>query len=197
MGHPPKSGLNGPPSAISLLSLFPSLPESARRFRYRSLPEPATLLGWLVSRRIRRRFRSERICAPMPISRWVLRSLSGRVGRGLLVMKAERVALANFFDGESLARSGADRSARPGLLARCGCSEPSMRGVAFASGRAEDVAHQAVRVHAHQHRLVAAARYRRAPAPCATRRRRLRSRRRSCEIRRSAVSISASPTRCT
>src|SRR5580698_9835490 len=49
-----------------------------------SIPKPsrpATLRGWLVSRRMRFRFRSDKICAPIPISRWVLRWLSGSVGR--------------------------------------------------------------------------------------------------------------------
>src|SRR5579859_5603950 len=66
-------------------------------------------------------------------------------------MKAERGAICESLDGKSFGS----------LMQINQCSAPFFgnaaqrsfqRGMAFASGRTEDVSHQAVRVHAHQHR---------------------------------------------
>ena len=58
------------------------------------------------------------------------------------------------FSTENPSRSDADKSTRRGLRVRLP-HRAFDRCVAFASGRSENVTHQAMRVHANQHGLVA------------------------------------------
>ncbi len=168
-----------------------------------SMPKPCragTWVGLLVSRRILRMPRSERIWPPRPTwrrMRWSAgrrvrppRSRAGRGGsRGGGVRRCGRC--------RSRAGCGGGRRGRRGRLRRSRASEASTMARQSQSGGAEDVAGEAVGVDADEDGLVAQRRRgrrrrgRRATLAAV----RLRSRRRSCGTRRSAVGSCASATR--
>ena len=90
----------------------------------------------------------------MPISRWVWRSLSSSDGSLRPRWKASAVRSPAFSTANPL-RGLVQIDQRAAAFLRDGAQRAFERGVALAAGRAEDVAHQAVGVHAHQHWRVA------------------------------------------
>ena len=71
----PNCGVRNRNAALTYLWL-PALAVEIGTCSTISMPKPSragTRRGWLVSSRMRRRFRSDNICAPMPICRWVRR----------------------------------------------------------------------------------------------------------------------------
>src|SRR5450631_3172764 len=69
-------------------------------------------------------------------------------------METECITLSEFLHGESL-RGLVQVDQRSAPILGNAAESALQRGVAFASSRSEDVAHQAMRVHSNQHRIFA------------------------------------------